>query len=160
MRKSIFITLMTVLIYQGSFYAKSEVIIQQGKKHTIEQLFEDFSKEKNTTHVKLGGFAMSLANIFTDTKGVTGVEVFAFDECSKSIKDEINAAIKNIADSAYETLVSTNEKGERTKVLVKIEKDLIREIVVLAGGDDPALIRIKGKIKPDDVNSVVENNRK
>ena len=159
MKKSIFITLLMIFICQSSIYAKNAEVAQKEAKYTIEQLFKEFSKEKNVTQVKLGGFAMSFANIFADTKGVSGVEVYSFDECADNVKNNINTAIKNLDDSSYDTLVSTNEKGERTKVLVKIEKDFIKEIVVLAGGDDPALIRIKGKIKPEDVKKIVENNQ-
>ena len=159
MKKSIFITLLAVIISQGCFGKENSGQNETNKKNTVEQLFKTFSKEKNTTHVNLGGFMMSLARMFTDTKGVSGVEVYAFDECENSVKENLNAAIKNLKDDSYETLVSTSENGDRTKVLVKIKDDYINEIVVIAGGNDPALIRIKGKIKPDDVNSVIEKNK-
>ena len=159
MKKIIFIALLAVIISQGCFGKMSSGQSNTSGKTTVEQLFNTFSKEKNTTHISLGGFTMSLAKLFTDTKGVSGVEVYAFDECENSVKERFNDAIKNIKDSSYETLISTNEDGERVKILVKIKNDYISEIVVIAGGDDPALVRIKGKIKPDDVNSVVEKNK-
>jgi hypothetical protein len=159
MKKGIFVTLMALIICQGCFSKESSSITKENKIKTVEQLFDNFSKEKNTIHVKVGGFAMSFARLFTDTKGVLGVEVYSFDECTSSVKERFNDAIKNVKDNAYETLVSVNEKGERVKVLVKIKDDIINEIVVLAGGDDPALVRIKGKIKPEDVKSVIENNK-
>jgi len=159
MKKVIFITLLAIIISQGCFSKENSGQSDTSGKTTVEQLFNTFSKEKNTTHISLGGFTMSLAKLFTDTKGVSGVEVYAFDECENSVKERFNDAIKNIKDSSYETLISTNEDGERVKILVKIKNDYISEIVVIAGGDDPALVRIKGKIKPDDVNSVVEKNK-
>ena len=159
MKKGIFVTLLVVVICQGCFSKQNISITDENNIKTVEQLFNNFSKEKNTIHVKVGGFAMSFARLFTDTKGVTGVEVYSFDECENSVKERFNDSIKNLKDNAYETLVSTSEKGERVKVLVKIKDDVINEIVVLAGGDDPALVRIKGKIKPDDIKSVIENNK-
>jgi hypothetical protein len=159
MKKVIFIILLAIIISQGCFSKENSGQSEISGKTTVEQLFYTFSKEKNTTHVSLGSFTMSLARLFTDTKGVSGVEVYAFDECENSVKERFNDAIKNIKDSSYETLVSTTDNGERTKVLVKIKDDYISEIVVLAGGNDPALVRIKGKIKPDDVKSVVEKNK-
>ncbi len=159
MKRGIFITLLAVIICQNCFSKENIEKPESDKKNTVEQLFTNFSKEKNTTHVKIGGFAMSLARVFTDTKGVSGVEVYSFDECNNNVKDSFNAAIKNLKDNSYETLVSTSENGERTKVLVKIKDDCIHEIVVISGGSDPALVRIKGKIKPDDVKSVIDNNK-
>jgi len=159
MKKGIFIALMAVIICQSCFSKEKSVQNKENKNNTVEQLFKTFSKEKNTTHVNLGGFTMSLAKLFTDTKGVSGIEIYSFEECDNSVKESINAAIKNLKDNYYETLVSTSENGERTKVLIKIKDDFINEIVVIAGGNDPALVRIKGKIKPDDVNSVIEKNK-
>ena len=52
-------------------------------------------------------------------------------------------------------MLTSNEKGSRTKVMVRIEKDMIRELVVLTTGSRNALVRIKGKIKPSDVNKVM-----
>jgi len=155
MKKIIFITFAAAVLCQPCFSEKY-ITMQQ---NTVDALFSNFSKEKKVTHVKIGGFIMSLAKAFTDTKGVTGVEVFAFDECDLPVKEKLNNAIKNLKDSSYETIVSTTQDGERTKVLVKIKDDYIKEIVVIAGGNDPALVRIKGKIKPEDIQDVVENNK-
>ena len=155
MKKIIFITLAAAIMSQPCLSEKN-VKMQQ---NTVDALFSNFSKDKKVTHVKIGGFIMSLARAFTDTKGVTGVEVFSFDECDMPVKEKLNDAIKNLKDSSYETIVSTTQDGERTKVLVKIKDDYINEIVVIAGGSDPALVRIKGKIKPEDMQDVVQNNK-
>ena len=155
MKKRIFITLAAIFWFQPILYGTAKI----GQQNTVESLFANFSKMKNTTHVKLGGFIMSITNLFTDTKGVTNIEVFSFDECEQSVKDHLNDAIKNLKDDSYETLVSTTENGERTKVLIKIKDDFINEIIVVTGGNDPAFVRIKGKIKPDDVSSVIDKNK-
>ena len=159
MRKSIFITLLTMVIYQACLSKESSLPVVENKDITVEQLLKKFSKEKNIIRVEVGKFAMSFIRLFTDAKGVSGVEVYSLDECDNSVKQQFNDAIKNLKDKSYETLVSTSEDGERTKVLMKIKKDIINEIVVLTGGNDPAFVRIKGKIKPDDIRSVIENNK-
>ena len=129
------------------------------QKNTVDALFSNFSKEKNVTHVKLGGFIMALASKFEDTKGVTGIEVFAFDECDRSVKDKLNESINNLKDDSFESLFSTSQNGEKTRAFLKIKDDFITEIVIIAGGADPALVRIKGKIKPDDVQNVINKNQ-
>ena len=159
MKKTIFITFLAAIMCQPCISGLKAGTNEKQQQNTVEALFAKFSKEKNITHVKIGGIIMKFANAFTDTKGVTGVEVFSFDECDRQVKDNLNAAIKKLKDSAYETLVSTTQDGEHTKVLVKIKEDFISEIIVITGGDDPAFVRIKGKIKPDDFESVVDNNK-
>jgi hypothetical protein len=159
MKKGIFITLLTVIICQVGFSKKTSQITETSDIVTIERLFIDFAKEKNTVHIKVGGFTMALARLFTNTKGVFGIEVYSFYECNREVKNKFNTAVKNLKDKSYETLVSTSKNGEKKKIFLKIKDDCISEIIVIAGGDDPALIRIKGKIKPDDIKSVIDKNK-
>jgi len=126
----------------------------------VDQLFKEFSKENGVDHVSVGKFAMKIAGLFTDVMGVTGVEVFSFDKCTESVKNKLNRAIASMKDENYETVVSVNEENERTKVLIKLKDESIREIVVLTSGDEPAIIRIKGNIKPSDVENIVKENNK
>jgi hypothetical protein len=155
MRKVIFITMLATIICQNSFCTEKIEKVE----NTVEQLFNDFSKEKDVVHLKISGIPMLLAGIFNDTRGVKGVEIFSFGECDKEVKDDFNEAIKKLKDSAYETVITTSEKGERTKILLKIKDLYVNEIVVVTGGNDPTLIRVKGKIKVDDVNDVVKKNK-
>ena len=155
MKRGIFITLLAVTMLQPCF-SKENIIHQQ---NTVETLFRSFSKEKNITHVKIGIVIMKLANVFSDTKGVTGVEVYSFEESTNEVKDKLNSAIKTLKDNAYEPFVSMTQNGQNTKVLVKIKKDYINEIVVIMGGNDPMLVRIKGKIKPKHIQSIVDSNK-
>jgi len=127
---------------------------------TVDQLFKEFAKEKGVDHVGIGKFTMKLAGLLTDVMGVDGVEVYSFDACEQSVKERLNKAITSLKDESYETMVSVNDEKDRTKILVKLKDETIREIVVLTtGGNDAALVRIKGKIKPSDFENVVNNNK-
>jgi len=127
---------------------------------SVDQIFKEFRKEQGVTHIGIGKFTMTIASIFTDVMGVNGIEVLSFDECNDSVKERLNKAIASLKDKNYETMVSTNDDGQRTKILVKIEKDAIRELVVLTTGDEAAIVRIKGKINPSDFEKVVNQNKK
>jgi hypothetical protein len=129
-----------------------------GQKN-VDQIFKEFSKEKGVVHVGIGKFVMTLAGLFTDVMGVDGVEVLSFEECGATVKERLNSAIASLKDAKYETMVSVNEEKERTKILVKIENETIRELIILSSGDEPALVRIKGKIKPSDIEQVIKNNK-
>ena len=118
---------------------------QAGYSQSMDKLFNDFAKQKNVTHVTVGPFLMKISSLFTETMGVKSIEVLSFEECGNTVKDDLRAA---------------NEEGNRTKVMVRIDKDIIRELVILTtdGGDD-ALIRIKGKIKPSDIEKVINDHK-
>ena len=133
---------------------------QAGYGQSMNKLFDDFAKQKNVTRVTVGPFLMKISSLFTETMGVNSIEVLSFEECGSTVKDDLRTAIKKLKDPNYETMVTTSEGENRTKIMVRIDKDVIRELVILTtdGGDD-ALIRIKGKIKPSDIEKVINDHK-
>ena len=130
---------------------------QAGYSQSMDKLFNDFANQKNVTRVTIGPFLMKISS---ETMGVKSIEVLSFEECGSTVKNDLRTAIKKLKDPNYETMVNSNEGGSRTKVMVRIDKDIIRELVILTtdGGDD-ALIRIKGKIKPSDIEKVINDHK-
>jgi len=128
-------------------------------QQNVDRIFKEFSKEKGVVHVGIGKFTMTFASLFTDVMGVDGIEVYSLEECDSSVKERFNSAIASLKDKKYETMVSVNEEKERTKILVRTEGESIRELIILTTGDNPALVRIKGKIKPSDIEKVIQNNK-
>jgi len=126
---------------------------------TVDQLFKEFSKERGVEKVGIGKFTMKLAGLFTNVMGVEGIEVVSLEDCEQSVKERLDKSITSLKDDNYETMVSVNEENERTKILVKLKDETIREIVVLTASEDAALVRIKGKIKPSDFETVVDKNK-
>jgi hypothetical protein len=133
---------------------------QAGYSQSMDKLFNDFAKQDNVTRVTVGPFLMKISSMFTETMGVSSIEVLSFDECGSNVKENLRTAIKQLKDPNFETMVTSNEGGSHTKVMVRIDKEMIRELVILTtdGGDD-ALIRIKGKIKPSDIERVVNDHK-
>jgi hypothetical protein len=158
MRKIIFITLFATIICQNSFCIEKREKIEVYEKNTVEQFIHRFTNEKSVTHLKISGFTMFFTKLFTNTKEVSGIEIFSFEECDKKIKDNFNEAIKNIKDKDYESVIHNSDNGKKTKVLLKIKDDYVHEIVIISGGDDPALIRIRGKMKQDSIKDVIKKN--
>jgi hypothetical protein len=77
--------------------------------------------------------------------------VLSLEECSPEVKQRFNERVSKLRDNRYETFLNTNDGRERTKILLRFDKDLIRELVIVTSGDDPALISITGKIDPKDI---------
>lgn len=128
--------------------------IGYGQKN-IDRLFNELAGQENVTRVCMGKFMMKCAGLFTDVMGVDGIDILSFESCGPKVKERLEASMKDFRDSGYETMVQSNEKGERTKVLVRIKDEQIRELVVLTTGDSPALVRIRGKIKKSDIERMV-----
>lgn len=123
---------------------------------TVSRLFSDFSGSKGVEQVKLGSFMMKFARFAGgDTMGVEAVEVLSFNRCEDALKVSLDKAIHALKDERYETLLTSNEDGQHTKVMVMLKDDVISELVVLTTGNEPALVRIKGKIRLSDLERVI-----
>lgn len=147
MKKKLFAIMMLVFICQAGYSQQS-----------VNQIFKEFSKQTSATKVNIGSIAMSIAGLFSDTMGVNGIEVLSFSECDSHVKEKFSQAVKELKDTAYETMVNANENGERTKVLIRIKDDVIHELVVLTSGSDAAMVRIKGNIKKSDIEKLVNEH--
>ncbi|MDR0437539.1 MAG: DUF4252 domain-containing protein [Bacteroidales bacterium] len=124
----------------------------------MNQLFKEFSKKEGVERVNLGRVSMGFVRLFTGIKGVSEIEMLDFSDCCPRVKDRINREIISLRDADYETLISVNDEGERVRILVKLKNDAIRELIVMTAGNEPALIRIKGKIRPSEVENIMNKS--
>lgn len=130
------------------------------QKYNVDQLFKEFANIENSDNVNLGLITMAFAGMFTETMGVNGLEVYTLDKCSHDVKEKLKDAIRNLKDSRYETVVTSNENGGRTKVLMKMKDDVILELIVLTTGKTNALVRIKGKMNRSDIEQLTKKHGK
>lgn len=127
---------------------------------TVDDLFRQFGKNEEATSIHLGKVTMAFASLFAPTMGVNNIDVIDLEECPAGTSQKLHEAISSLDDPEFVTMVSSNEDEERTKVLVKMEKDYIKELVVLTSGNgDNTLVRLKGKIRPEDIQEVIEEHK-
>lgn len=135
------------------------LLCQASYSQDMDKLFNEFSQKENVNRVTIGKFMMVLSSMFTETMGVDGIEVLEFNDITNEVKESLNSAIRKLKDSRFETIVTSNENDSRTRIMVRIDQDMIRELVVLCTGKDNALVRIKGKIRLSDFDKVVKEHR-
>ncbi len=131
-------------------------------KVSYNQLYNIFAQERNVEKVNLSGLLMFMVKPLTSKYtgfNISGVSVMSLDECSRDVKLKFNELADRFDDDKYELLMMTNEKNEKVRIFGQLRKDVIRELVIVTMGDDPAIVRIKGKIKPEDIHKLVNNNR-
>lgn len=133
---------------------------QVAGSQTIDKLFKEFSKMKHTEQIQInsaqiGSITLKQIKASTQNMGVNNIELFNFDNCSNKVKERFNKAIQELDDPLFETLLTSNEDNNRRKVMIRIEDETIRELVILTTGDNSNLIRIKGEIKLSDINKML-----
>lgn len=121
----------------------------------VTRLYNEFSGSKNAEKVRLGGLLLSLAKTFdgknNEMANITGIKVLSLEDCSPEVKRRFGEQVAKLKDNRYETFLNSREDGEKTKILLRFDKNLIRELVIVTTGDDPSLISISGKISPKDI---------
>ena len=60
----------------------------------------------------------------------------------------------------YETLLQAKEKGETVKLIAKMDEDTIHELIfVITGKEECVLTKMKGKIKKEDINAMINDDK-
>jgi hypothetical protein len=124
--------------------------------YQMSDMTATFKQAPGASHVKIGSVGMWFASLFTKTMGVKSVEVYEIDPCSDEQQALINEQMSHLEDAAYEVMVSANEPDERTKIWLKTDKKVIRELIIVSAGSSCALVRIKGKISPERIGQVID----
>ncbi len=140
----------------------SLLVLSLYSQTSVEQLYRTFSKESNVEKVNLNELAMFMMRPFSnnDTESkITSISVLSLEDCSLEVKERFNKTALNFNDKDYELFVSSNEENEKVRIFLKFQKDFIREMVILSMGDEPAMVQLKGKISPSEIDKM-KNGRK
>lgn len=134
-----------------------------GYGQSINGLFNEFGHEKNADCVKISSFMMSLGRMFagndkdTEIMGkIKSMRVMDLEECPQSVKERFNRKVNRLDLHDYEELMRVNDEGEKVKVLMRMKKETIRELVfVCTGKDDCTLVQINGKFTKEDIDKLI-----
>lgn len=150
MKKYIFTLLLLFVCHLG--YAQS-----------MDSLFNEFGNERNADYVKVSSFMMKLGRMFSgndeDTRfmrKIKSMKVLDLEECAPNVKERFNQKMNKMKPNDYEELMRVNDEGEKVRVLMKMKKETIRELLfVCTGKEDCTLVQINGKFTKEDIDQLV-----
>ena len=119
----------------------------------IDNLFNTASRMPNS-------FVLGLLKPFSsELKGIKSMSIIDAENISSKDYTRFEKIITQCDSDGYETVTSSNEENEIVRILMKIEKEKIREIVIISLEENEiSLIRIKGKIDPNQMQNIIEDN--
>lgn len=136
---------------------------------SVKALFRQYKSEKNVEYVHLPRFVMSIMKMLTKTeqrdvkalKAISSIRALSLEECSPIVRQNFQKTLQTFHPSGYTPIIFSKEADETNYIYVKEKKGYIRELLILsADKQDGAIVHIKGRIKPDEVNTVVKQNTK
>lgn len=93
-----------------------------------------------------GNGLMSTQGLLSHLQGITSVDIYNLEDCSDAVKEKFTKKVKQIDDPDFEAFLTENDEDDYVRILMRIEKKKVRELVIFCAGDDCAIVRIVGKI--------------
>jgi hypothetical protein len=132
----------------------------------VSEAFTKYRFKDGVTTLSVPGWVIGLAASFADLEesereileSIDKVKVLAVED------DDLNARINLHKEfyshinkkGDYEELLVIRDAQENVTIFGKMDETAIREMVILVGGDDNAMIYIKGEIKPELLNDKID----
>jgi hypothetical protein len=141
------LTLIAVLVLSSA--------IASGQR-SIDRLFEKYSDRDGFTTVNITGNLLNLAASFDDDDGrdvkakITGVRILAQKQGYDRDLNFHDLVKRDLDFNGYEEFMRVKESGQDLRMLVRYQGRRITEVLVVAGGDDNAIIQVKGDMSVSD----------
>ena len=99
-----------------------------------------------------------MGEMLSEVRGIRGLTVFSFDDCSQADKARICERLDRILEGT-EVLLEASDEGEKVRIcgVTDEEKGIVRDIMVYAPSSG-ALVCIYGTISMDSLARIAEND--
>jgi hypothetical protein len=139
------------------------------QKTPVDKLFEKYANQKGFTTVNISGKLLSFAsqidvgndeasNIMAELKGV---RILTVEDADLNKKIDFYAELERdgfFKNHDYEVLMEVTEDNEVVRFLAKdAGNGKISDLLLIVGGDDNALISIRGMIDPENIGKITKS---
>ena len=155
--KKIIATLALIIACQATF------------AQNIDTLFSQFKDKEGADYMNIPTLMLKFMRTFTKSnndksyrfiKGIKSVKVLDMEDCTQEVKAEFLQKVQKLNLNGYETLVQTKEDGEEVQLIAKMDEENINDLIILiTGKDECGLTLMKGKIKKEDINVMMNDEK-
>jgi hypothetical protein len=141
------------------------VTLVSGQK-SIDALFEKYAGRDGFTTVTINGNLLKLASCHEDDKensfpaNITEIRILAQDDDKLKVDNFYNMVIRDLNLGSYEEFMRIKESDQDLKMLVRSEGNKFKEFLLIAGGDDNAIIQIKGNMTYQEAKKFCDKAKK
>jgi len=131
---------------------------------SIDALFEKYGGKDGFVTVTINGNLLALAAALDEDedsdipRNITSIRILAEEEeFNGKVENFHDLVIKDIDLSKYEEFMRIKESNQDVRMLVKTEGDKFSEFLLIVGGEDNALIQIKGNMTLKEAKKFADN---
>lgn len=136
-----------------------------------ENLFARYENAPGAESVRIGGVLLKFLRAAvaldeepdesTDAalrliRNLRRIEVVDLSECPEEIRERFRRDVRRTRFDGYETAARIQDEGETARILIRLQDESIREIVII-DESEPAYIRISGRISEEELKMFIEN---
>lgn len=151
------ITPLVLLVFTISLSAQS----------SIDRLFDKYQGMDGFVTVTVSGNFLKLIGEFDDddeflknSDKITVIRILAQEDDNMEVDNFYDLVMDELDKGGYEEMVRVNSSDSDVKIMVKAEGDIFTEFLVVAGGEDNAIIQIKGKLTEEIIKEMSESINK
>lgn len=133
----------------------------------VDELFCEFQHKAKAEYISVSPFLMKFAKIFASgdadshriIRKVKAVKVLDLEGCKADVRNSFAQKADSYIPSGYEELMRMNDDGDKIRILMKMKKEKVRELLLMFyGEDDCMMMQVKGKLKKEDIDKLVNND--
>jgi hypothetical protein len=155
MKKALFIVVISLTI--TSLYAQ----------RSIDALFEKYAGKEGFVTVTISGDLLKFAACLDDDDNdnsipahVTEIRILAQEDDNLQVDNFYDLVMKGIKVGDYEEFMSVKKTHQNLKMYVRAEGNKFREFLLIAGGEDNAVVQIKGEMTFKEAKKFSEDAKK
>ncbi|MCF8222198.1 MAG: DUF4252 domain-containing protein [Bacteroidales bacterium] len=148
------ITPLLMLLFTASLSAQS----------SIDRLFDKYQGKDGFVTVTVSGSFLKMMGDFDDddeflkhSDKFSAIRILAQEDDFMEVDNFYDMVIDEIEKGGYEEMVRINSADSDVKIMVKADGDVFTEFLLVAGGDDNAIIQIKGRLTREMVREMSES---
>ncbi len=141
-------------------------IMVYGQK-SIDDLFDKYAGKDGFTTVTINGNLLKLAHCFDKDDdedalpaNITEIRILAQDDDHMKVDNFYDLVIKDIDLKNYDEFMRVKKSDQDMRMLVRSEGNRFKEFLLIAGGEDNALIQLKGDMSYAEAKKFSSNAEK
>jgi hypothetical protein len=123
-------------------------------QRSIDALFDKYAGKEGFVTVTISGDLLKFASCLDDDDddensipaNVTEIRILAQENDNMQVENFYDLVIKGIKVGDYEEFMSVKKTHQDLKMYVRAEGNKFREFLLIAGGEDNAVVQIKGEM--------------
>jgi hypothetical protein len=130
-----------------------------GQKDALDDFFNSYSDKEGYTFITINGNLFGLLKNLDDDadladldRKITSIRIVSKEGGSAFNGPDFYADLKGIIRrGGYEELMKVKNPDENLLFLVRTDRDVIKELLLVASGDSETVIQVRGNFTQDDV---------